>query len=91
MTEGRRNAPDGFTVLREFGNRIDAELFQGLLADRGVEALIRADDAGGAYPSLSALRGVQLLVRTEDAESAETILREAAEADDEIVSSEPEE
>ena len=34
----------------------------GLLESEGVEAMVAADDAGGAYPPLQFIRGVRLLV-----------------------------
>jgi hypothetical protein len=46
----------------------------GLLEAEGIYALVSADDAGGAYPSLQYLRGVRLIVFPEDEARAREIL-----------------
>jgi type III secretory pathway lipoprotein EscJ len=56
-----------------FGTRAEAEIVQGLLASAGIDASIRADDAGGAYPFV--LSGeAQVLVDESDATAASEIL-----------------
>ena len=56
-----------------FPTRGDAEIAQGALAAAGIASVVRADDAGGAYPfDLSG--GARLLVDEADAESAAAIL-----------------
>jgi len=56
-----------------YPTRFDAELAQGALAAAGIESVISADDAGGAYPfDLSG--GVRLLVDEADVESARSLL-----------------
>jgi hypothetical protein len=53
--------------------RTDAELAQSALEAAGIESVIAADDAGGAYPfDLSG--GARLLVDEADAEDAAAIL-----------------
>ncbi len=52
----------------------------GLLESEGIEAMVLADDAGGAYPMLQFVRGVRLLVYREDAYRARQILKEMTEA-----------
>jgi hypothetical protein len=70
---------DDAIVLETFPNRIEAEMAAGLLESEGVPALVLADDAGGAYPSLQFVRGVRLLVAAEDQYRAREILRDMAE------------
>ena len=57
-----------------YPNKIDAELAQGALEARDIEAMVSADDAGGLQPGLWVGAGVRVLVRAEDAERARTIL-----------------
>jgi hypothetical protein len=56
-----------------FATRSDAELAQGALAAAGIESVIAADDAGGAYP-FDLTGGARLLVEQEDAEAAAAVL-----------------
>ena len=56
-----------------FTTRSDAELAQGALAAAGIESVIAADDAGGAYP-FDLTAGARLLVDQEDAEDAAAVL-----------------
>jgi len=65
---------DDAIVLETFPNRMIAEMAAGLLASEGIEALVMADDAGGAYPMLQFIRGVRLLVAPEDRYRAREIL-----------------
>ena len=61
-------------VLETFPNRIVAEMAAGLLESEGIEALVLADDAGGAYPMLQFIRGVRLMVAKEDEAQAREVL-----------------
>ncbi len=70
---------DDAIVLETFPSRIEAEMAAGLLESEGVPAMVLADDAGGAYPSLQFVRGVRLLVAAEDQYRAREILRDMAE------------
>ena len=71
---------DDAIVLETFFSRIEAEMAAGLLESEGVEAMVLADDAGGAYPSLQFVRGVRLMVAAEDAYRARMILKDMEEA-----------
>jgi len=71
---------DDAIVLETFHSRIEAEMAAGLLESEGVEAMVLADDAGGAYPSLQFVRGVRLMVAAEDAYRARMILKDMEEA-----------
>jgi len=71
---------DDAVVLETFPNRMIAEMAAGLLASEGIEALVMADDAGGAYPMLQFIRGVRLLVAPEDRYRAREILAAMAQA-----------
>ena len=66
---------DDAIVLETFPNRIAAEMAAGLLESEGVEAMVVADDAGGAFPPLEFIRGVRLLVYREDEARAREILQ----------------
>jgi hypothetical protein len=60
-------------VAGTYATRTDAELAQTALTAAGIQSVIEADDAGGAYPfDLSG--GARLLVEEADAEDAATIL-----------------
>ncbi len=66
---------DDAVVLETFYSRIEAEMAAGLLESEGIPALVMADDAGGAYPSLQFVRGVRLLVAAADRYRAREILK----------------
>lgn len=66
---------DDAVVLETFPSRMEAELAAGLLESEGIEALVQADDAGGAYPMLQFVRGVRLLVSAEDQYRAREVLQ----------------
>ncbi len=70
---------DDAIVLETFASRIEAEMAAGLLESEGVEAMVMADDAGGAYPMLQFIRGVRLLVYREDEARAREILKDMEE------------
>jgi hypothetical protein len=63
-----------------FATRSDAELAQGALAAAGIESVIAADDAGGAYP-FDLTGGARLLVAQEDAQDATAVLGDRTDAD----------
>jgi predicted Fe-Mo cluster-binding NifX family protein len=75
---------DDAVVLETFLNRIEAEMAAGLLESEGIEVMIMADDAGGAYPMLQFIRGVKLMVAPEDKARAQEILAAMAQAGDEV-------
>lgn len=66
---------DDAIIIETFPNRISAEMAAGLLESEGIEAMVLADDAGGAYPMLQYIRGVRLLVAPEDEAEAREILQ----------------
>ncbi len=70
---------DDAVVLQTFPSRLEAEMAAGLLESEGIEAMVMADDAGGAYPSLQFVRGVRLMVAAEDQYRAREILKDMAE------------
>ena len=65
---------DDAVVLETFSSRMEAEMAAGLREAEGIDTLIMADDAGGAYPMLQFVRGVRLLVFKEDEARAREIL-----------------
>jgi hypothetical protein len=65
-------------AIGTFGTRSEAEVVQGLLASAGIEASIRADDAGGAYPFLLS-GGAQVLVDESDATAASELVAASTE------------
>jgi hypothetical protein len=60
-------------AIGTFGSRTEAEIVQGLLASAGIDASIRADDAGGAYP-FEFSGGAQVLVDESDGTAASELL-----------------
>jgi Putative prokaryotic signal transducing protein len=67
--------------IGSFATRAEAEVVVGLLESVGIAALIRADDAGGAYPFV--LSGAaQVLVDESDAEAASQLLAAGVDADE---------
>jgi hypothetical protein len=63
-------SPD-LVVVSTFPLAADAQIAKGVLGRAGIESMIRADNAGGMYPALSA---VELLVRAEDVQKARAAL-----------------
>jgi hypothetical protein len=76
---------DDAVVLETFPSRIEAEMAQGILEAEGIETMVMADDAGGAYPMLQFVRGVKLLVAPEDEAQAKEILAAMQEGGDLII------
>jgi hypothetical protein len=60
-------------VVRTFINNFDAELARSALEAANIDAMIRADDAGGMRPHLW-MGGIELIVRAEDAQRADEVL-----------------
>ena len=69
---------DELVVLRTFNNHVQADLARGALQAAGIEAMVRADDAGGQEVGLWTGNGVQVLVRAEDAAVAADVLNASA-------------
>jgi hypothetical protein len=66
-------------VIDSFSDKAFAEAAVSLLASEGIDAWIRADDAGGELPNLDFAKGARVLVVEADAERAQGILNAAAE------------
>jgi uridine phosphorylase len=58
-------------VVSTFPSTANAQIAKGVLAEAGIESMIRTDDAGGMYPGIG---GAELLVRSEDFERARETL-----------------
>ncbi len=58
-----------------FSSRIDAEIARGLLESNGIQAVVTADDKGGADPFLTFTNGVKILVNENDIIAAKKILK----------------
>ena len=65
---------EDIVVLREYGNEVEARFAATVLEANGVPAHVTADNAGGAFPSMSVLFPVRLLVRAMDADLARELL-----------------
>ena len=62
--------------IKNYNNRVEADLANGLLEASGIEAIVSADDCGGTYPNLSLVTGgTRLLVKDEDAQKALDVLK----------------
>lgn len=58
-------------------SRAEAELVAGFLRDKGIHAIVSADDEAGLSPNLAALRRVRVLVQQRDATRAKELIDEA--------------
>lgn len=65
-------------VAATFASRHEAEFARETLHAAGIEAVLIADDAGGAYAGLSLTGQARLLVRSSDVVRARGLLSEAA-------------
>jgi hypothetical protein len=54
-------------VVATFGSAPDAQIGKSILDEAGIESMVRADNASGTYPVISA---AESLVRTEDVQKA---------------------
>lgn len=61
-------------VVATFVYRHEAEFARATLQAAGIDSVLAADDAGGAYGPLTFSRGVRLLVRPEELDEAREIL-----------------
>jgi hypothetical protein len=62
-------------VVQSYGSRPEADLAKGALEDAGIQAMIRADTAGGMREHLAwSGAGFQILVREEDVTEAHEVL-----------------
>jgi Putative prokaryotic signal transducing protein len=85
--------PDEAVVVRTYPGDAIASIAASRLGSEGIDAYIRKDDVGGAYPALQMTRGVRLLVKPDDLAAAEKILNEmeAEDLDEVEQNEEPEE
>jgi Putative prokaryotic signal transducing protein len=65
--------PGEMIEVGAYPTRSDAELAQSALTAAGIQSVLEADDAGGAYP-FDLTGGARLLVDEADAESAAAVL-----------------
>lgn len=63
-------------TIKNFSNRIEAELAKGLLEANDINANVRSDDAGGTRPSLAFASGVELQVLEKDVQKAKELIKE---------------
>jgi hypothetical protein len=59
-------------AVSTFQSTADAQIARGILDAVGIQSMIRADNAGGMYPTIA---GVELLVRSDDIEMAREALQ----------------
>lgn len=80
---------DDTVVVRTYISDAEAQLDAAVLEANGIPARVSADNAGGAYPSMSGIFPIRLIVLARDAELAKDILDTPVEpADDEAESAE---
>ena len=65
-------------VVRNFPDRIEADLAASALEAAGIEAMVAGDDAGETQPGLWGGAGVTVVVRREDERAAREILETSA-------------
>ena len=70
-----------FITVQTYHSRQDAELGKSFLEDRGIDAVLETDDAGGASPGLAFTQGVRLLVKAEDTRKAQELFKESEKGD----------
>lgn len=68
--------PDTPIVVATYTAAYEAEIAQSHLEERGIDAFISKDDAGGMDPQMQLTRGVRLLVRQDESDEALSVLRE---------------
>lgn len=64
-------------VFATYTTRRDAEMARDCLADAGIQAFVKSDDAGGMYPQLQSPHGVKLVGMTGTTQRARTTLDDA--------------
>jgi hypothetical protein len=78
------------TVVATYAYRHEAEFARETLRAAGIESVLIADDAGGAYAPLTFTRGLRLLVLTEEADRARALLADQRGEDADPSAPEPE-
>jgi hypothetical protein len=74
MSETREGGVSETRVVATYAYRHEAEFARETLRAAGIESVLIADDAGGAYGPLSFTRGLRLLVLAEEADRARALL-----------------
>jgi hypothetical protein len=74
---------DELVVVQRYIDEISAQIAALALEANGVPAMVSADTAGGALPSMALVFPVRLLVRAEDASLARALLETPADPPDE--------
>lgn len=72
---------DEVVVLATFSYRHEAEFALATLQEAGIDAVLMADDAGGAYAGLSLSGQARILVRSSQLERARDLLSESEATD----------
>jgi 3'-phosphoadenosine 5'-phosphosulfate sulfotransferase (PAPS reductase)/FAD synthetase len=68
--------------VARYMNEVDARTAAAMLSSIGIESLVLTDNAGGAFPSMSALSGgVRLVVHPDDEQEALDALAEEYETE----------
>ena len=68
-------------VVQSYGSRAEADLAKGALEDAGIQAMIKADTAGGMREHLAwSGAGFQVVVREDEASVARDVLTPLAES-----------
>ena len=80
---------DETAVVATFTYRHEAEFAHATLRGAGIESVVLADDAGGAYAGMSFSSEIRVLVRARDLDEAREILADAPAADDDDAQREP--
>ena len=65
------------TCIEIYCSREEAELARSFLEANGIDAVVFADDCGGARPHLQISEGVRLMVKQEDKEKALQLFEDA--------------
>ena len=67
---------ENLVAIKTFLDRYEAEVAKGLLDEKGVEAIVSADDVGGYIPNRSfGANHVRLLIKKEDTQKAQEVLK----------------
>lgn len=67
---------DETAVAATFAHRYQAEFARETLRAAGIDSILIADDAGGAYAGLSFTGSVRLIVRNDDLSHARAVLKQ---------------
>jgi hypothetical protein len=73
---GGTTDPDAPVAVATVDSRATAELLVGYLRDKGIHAVVSADDEGGLAPNIAAMRRVRVLVRSQDRSRAQEMIDE---------------